>query len=235
MEPTFEVLSSGVLPLERYAEVMNRTFPQVLETAARGVVRRAISITPPASASGVEGGLDTGGEAKLRGYRTISRDLNKLFVPVKLKHRRKEAISGTEMVRIHARALSYKRPGAAMRRDRGQPYYVDARKFNALEMKLRSHVGRLASGWVAAAQAIKAAVPAWISRHGSSRGSVQMDFDSNELYFEAVNTAPGVPAYISAEAQKRIAYATQYQAKAMMKGMQGFLDRRARECGFQVD
>ena len=234
MEPTFDVLAPGAIPLQRYAMVMDRTFPQVLERAARGIVRRGIAITPPASAAGVEGGLDSGGEAKVRGYRAISRDLNKLFVPVKLKHKRKEAISGTEMVRIHARALSYKRPGAPMRRDRGQPYYVDARKFRALEVTLRSHVGRMASGWVAAAQAIKAAVPAWISRHGGSRGTVQMDFSSRELYFEAVNYAPNVPAFIRTETQRRINYATQYQANAMNREMQAVLLKRAGESGLGV-
>lgn len=231
MEPTTEVFAPGAIPLERYAFVMNRTFPEVLERAGRGIVRRAIAITPPASAEGIEGGLDSGGEAKQRGFRAISRDLNKLFVPVKLKHKRREAISGAEMVRIHARALSFKRPGAKMRRDRGQPYYVDARKFRALEDKLRSHVGRLASGWVAAAQAVKAAVPAWVSRHGSGRGIVQFDFNSSELYFEAVNYASNVPAYIRTEAQRRINYAVQYQANAMNREMQALLLKRASESG----
>jgi hypothetical protein len=118
-----------------------------------------------------------------------------------------------------------------MRRDRGQPYYVDVRKFRALEDKLRSHVGRLASGWVSAAQAVKAAVPAWISRHGASRGAVSMDLESNDLYFEAVNYASNVPVFIATETQRRINYATKYQAAAMNREMQALLVKRATESG----
>lgn len=234
MDPVTTVASSGVIPLERYAFVMNKTFPEVMTRTARGLIRRGIAIMPPATAQGVAGGLDSGSEAKQRGFRAIERDLNKVFVPVRLKGRRKEAITGAEMVRIHQRHLAHKRPGAPMRRDRAQPYYVDARKFTALATKLRSHVGRLAAGWMPAAQAVKQTAPAWISRHGLSRGSVQMDLEGTSLYFRAVNHAPNAPAAIVSEAQRRVNYATAYQANAMNREMQHLLLKRAGEVGLKV-
>lgn len=233
MEIETSIPAPPELPLERYAAVMGKTFPEVLLRGGRGVVRRAIAVMPPASASGVAGGLDSGSQAKVRGFKAIDRDLNRIFVPVKLKGKRKERISGAEMVRIHARHLRYKRPGAPMRRY-GGPYYVDARKFKALGDKLRTHVGRLASGFVAAAQALRVAVPAWIARHGPARGTVQIELTGDTLYLEAVNYAPKVPSFIRTETQRRINYAIGYQANAMNRELHAVLLKRARETGFQV-
>lgn len=230
MDVATQVLSSGALPLERYAHVTGRTFAETLQRAARGVVRRGMGIMPPANDTRGTGGALTTGD-RTRGYRAIHRDLHTLFAPVRLKNKRPERISAAQMVRLHAEALKRKRPGARMRRTTAQPLYVDARKLTALETKLRSHVGRLASGFMAAAQAVRVSAPGWVSRHGASRGSVEMSLTGAELYFEAVNYAPNVPAWIRTEAQRRVNYALRYQAAAMNRELQHLLMKDARTAG----
>lgn len=230
MDVSTQVLSSGALPLERYAHVTGRTFPETLHRAARGVVRRGMGIMPPANDTRGAGGALTAGD-RTRGYRAISRDLNTLFAPVRLKNKRVERIPASLMIRLHAEALKRKRPGAPMRRITVQPLYVDARKMATLENKLRSHVGRLASGFMAAAQAVRVSVPGWVSRHGTARGSVEMSLTGAELYFEAVNYAPNVPSWIRTEAQRRVNYALRYQAAAMNRELQHLLLKDARTAG----
>jgi hypothetical protein len=227
------MLTSGSDILERFAFAANKTFAATLLQAGRGAVRYAIEITPPASASGVTSGLDSPGQARLRGQQSIRRDLNHAFAPVRLKGKRKERISGAQLVQIHHRLLSQKRPGAPMKRDRGQPYYVDARKLRTLERKLISHVGRLASGWVAAAQALNVrGVPSWVARHGSMRGSVDVQLEGTALYVSAVNQlSPRAPAWIGPETQRRANYAARYALNDLQRQLPHLLARQARAAG----
>lgn len=208
MELVPEVLTSGVGVIERYAWLAHKSFEAAFLQAGRGAVRYAISITPPATASGVVGGLDSGSEAKQRGYATIHRDLYHAFAPVRIKHKRREIISSGDLITIHTRLLAAKRPGAAMKRDRGQPYYVDVRKLRSLETDLRGRVGKLASGWNAAAAALNVAVPQWISRHGLGRGTFRSTMDATDLLIEATNfVSDHAPVD---ELRRRIPYAVRY-------------------------
>lgn len=232
MDPITEVVSSGTVPLLEYAVRTGRTIPETLKRAGKGTIRQVIAITPPATSAGVSGGLDSSSDAKARGARAIQRDLNRVFVPVRLKGKRREAVSGAEMVTIHARLLAQKRPGAPMKRDRGQPYYVDQRKFNLLEVKLASHVGRLAAGWLPAAEALALAVPQWISRHGLGRGGYEAKFEGDEMFIKSTNNAsPFAPI---AETQRRVDYALVYQANAMRREMEFLLLKDARSSGLRV-
>lgn len=231
MDPETAVSSSGVFSLERYAMLTGRTFKDSLIRAARGAVRHVIRITPPFNA---DGGPDSPtGEAKARGARAIERDLETIFAPVRLKRKRKERISGAEMVGIHLRHLKIKRPGKPMRRY-GGPYFVDRRKFSALANKLRSHVGRLAAGWLPAVATIGAtATPGWVSRH-TGRGYAQLELDGASMYFQAVNQPHNLPAALAAELDRRVSYATQYQFNGMQRELNHLLLRDATKAGLSV-
>jgi hypothetical protein len=161
----------------------------------------------------------------------IDRDLNRIFTPVKLKGLRRERISGAQMVSIHLKHLGYKRPGAKMKRY-GGPYYVDRRKVTQLVYKLRAHVGRLAAGWMPAAAALGVAAPAWIARHGLSRGTYRADFAGSEMFIESVNHASEHAP--TGELQRRVGYALQYQANAMHREMHHLLLKDATSVGMQV-
>jgi hypothetical protein len=235
MDIITEVIRDGSDVIQAFAFAADKTFKESFLRTAKGAIKHVISITPPASASGVEGGLDTGSQAKVRGFNAIQRDLGNIFAPVKLRNKRKEAISASEMISIHRRMLATKRPGAAMRRDRAQPYYVDVRKFKQYLTGLRSHVGRLAAGWLPAAQAVGATAPAWISRHGNRGGSVQLVTEGTSLYVRAVNVPNAhAPAWVQPETQRRAGYAVTYALNDLKRQMPYLLAKDARKAGLSV-
>ena len=231
MDIITEVEWNGANVIEEFARVSRKSFQAALLQAGRGAIRHVISITPPASASGIARGLDSGSEAKRRGYGAIARDLGKVFVPVKIKGQRRERISGAELVAIHRRHLGYKRPGAPMRRY-GGPFFVDRRKLDHLQTKLQSHVGRLAAGWLPAAQALGVATPQWVSRHGLGRGSFRADLGGDEMILESVNLAsPFAPV---AELRRRVPYAVDYAMNDLRRQITFLTARNARASGFLV-
>lgn len=234
MQPITSINDSMSRTLRRFAMVTDRTFPEVMLRAGRGVIKRVMGITPPASnvSPRGRGGALTNAD-KQRGIKAIRRDLNTLFVPVRLKHKRKERLTGAQMVTIHQRALSRKRAGSKMRRH-GAPNYVDKFKFTALRKKLESHVGRFASGWVSVAHALKVRAPAWVSRHGPTRGAVRMDLKSRDMFIEATNRAPNLPLYMHADVQRRVDAAIRYQGRAMERELQYLLKSEARKSGLTV-
>lgn len=221
----------GPDPLLQFALASHKSLPQVTEQVGRGAVRHVIVITPPATAQGGPGSLDSSSEAKQRGYASINRDLNIVFSPVRIKGKRPGAvISGLQLRAIHLGHLKKKRPGAAMRRDRAQPYYVDRRLLNKLHSLLRSHVGRLAAGWMAAATALDVAVPSWISRHGTSRGSYRSNFDGDIYSVVAINDAsPGAPVE---ELRRRVPYAQRYAYNDLRRQIPYIMRKQAAQLGF---
>jgi len=235
MDIITEVIRDGSDVIQAYAFAADKTFKASFLQAAKGAIKHVISITPPASNSGVPGGLDTGSQAKQRGYRAVERDLGRIFTPVKLKNQRKEAITASQMVSIHRRLLSSKRPGAPLKRDSLQPNYVDRRKFTQYLAGLRSHVGRLAAGWNAAAQAVGLSAPAWISRHGTRGGTVQIVVEGTSLYVRATNTPNAhAPAWVQPETQRRAGYAVTYALNDMKRQMPYLLAKDARAAGLSV-
>ncbi len=231
MELIADVTLSGTKVLEDYAFASRKTFPEVLRQGGRGAIRYLYAITPPASASGIAFNLDGTSEARRRGYATIERDMNKIFVPVRLKGKRKEQHSLEDMQRIHNKHLQYKRPGAKMRRY-GPPNYVDRRKFNQMVTTLRSHVGRLASGWNAAGLALGITPPSWIGRHGTSRGTFQAEYNGDLLYIESVNLAsPHAPVE---ELRRRVPYAVRYAMNDMHRQTVFLMQRNAGFLGLRT-
>jgi len=236
MDLITDVIRDGSEQITAFAEASGKSFAAALLQAARGAVRHVISITPPATASNVPGGLDSGSDAKQRGYATIHRDLNHIFAPKRLKGMRKEMISAAQMVQIHQRLLATKRPGTPMRRDRAQPYYVDIRKFNMLETKLRANVGKLAGGWMPAATALNVrGVPAWVSRHGENRGSVEIQLEGKNLFVRAINiVSPHAPAWVAPEMERRAGYAVQYAMNDLTRQLPYVGGQAARHVGLGV-
>jgi hypothetical protein len=232
MDLIADIVSRGPDPLLQFALVSHKSLPDVVRQGGRGAIRHVISFTPPATAAGIQGGLDSGSEAKQRGFRTIERDLNKVFSPVRIKGKRRGGMTGAELVGVHLRHLAAKRPGSPMRRDRPQPYFVDRRLFQQLLVKLRSHVGRLAAGWMPAAAALSVATPAWISRHGLSRGTYQADFGGDVMFIRSVNHASAHAP--TAELQRRVPYAVTYALNDMRRQIPYILRKQAAQLSFGV-
>jgi hypothetical protein len=237
--PTFKAdltdLRSSII---RYSGVSQKTLRESFLRAMRGVVKRAMGITPPGNSIGElgtprgEGGGLTSAD-KARGDNAIVRDLINAFTAVDLKHLRKET---TPDVAAKHRELfiKYKKPGRPLTRGRRQAYYVDRVKLKALLHTLEGNVGRLASGWLSGAQALGVTgTPAWVSKHGASRGQHRLILELFNYQLEVSNNS--VPDDLVPELERRLTYAISYANNAMTRETEYILKRGARDSGFQTD
>ena len=245
MSPEITLVHDHMGPaLLRYAEVMGRTLAGTVERAAKGVTRRVISITPPGSAG------TSGAAAYRQGRKKIAAQMAAVFAPVKLKGRRKITtvfghrlkrpvyvptrerfpdVAATYRQRTHARNT-----GVGIVQSRGAKAFVDVRKFNAVIAAKQSRVGLLASGWSAAAQTLDVPLPQWVSRHGPARGTIKQDLRSAQMRITVRNAAPGLPANLAAELDRRIGYALRYQAEAMRREMEYYAAKVARDLAIKT-
>jgi hypothetical protein len=173
-----------------------RTVKEETKTVMKGMVKYVMDYTPPGSQAG------TGSVARQKGEVAIVRDMRKLFIPVELKGKRKEKWPDPH-------ALHHKAMIAASGGYVGTPtvkYRVDKAKLTALKVKLQSHVGLLASGWITGAQALGVAVPSWISRQGGSgRGTgLQVVETQGKISMRIVNHVPGTASAIAAQMQRLV-------------------------------
>lgn len=212
----------------RWAQLTGKSQADVLRTAARMTLsnpRQAsglLQITPPASRGA------SGSGARRQGERAIDRDLRTIFAPVRIKGK---GPPPPDPVPIHRRHfVMFKRPGRKMRRDRLQPYYVDVRQYVAMRRALFRRVGVLASGWVASARQLNASVPAWIGRHGGSRGTIRMSFSAPRYFVEMTCFAPSTSPW--EELERRIPYALRYATNNLERQIEYRLQRDAGQSGF---
>lgn len=231
MEPTYSVEISADPVLAKFALLTKRTFPETLLRAGRGVVKKAMGITPPAnqdSARGEGGGLT--GEDYRRGQRAIDADLRRHFVPIRSKGvGPRGAMNPAEIHRDLF--LRFKRPGKPLRRAQAAPYYVDRGKLLALRSELHRRVGRQAANWLPAARALDVkGVPAWVARH-TGHGSFRADLSGDELYIEA--GAAILPA-LHWELKRRLPYAYEYQMNAMKRELAHLLQSDGQKAGLHI-
>lgn len=224
--------------LERYAMATSMDFESAALRLSRGMMRRVVGITPPGQGRRGDGGALTHGDKK-RGETSIDSDLAALFIGVKLKGKRPE--QHPSPATIHRAAfIASKRPGQRLRnpRGRGSFDYIDDRKLSALAKTLKARVGKLASGWLAGVDALKATgVPAWVRRHGNSRGKATLMVSlsrtslSRTHGFSFVAANSSVHPSLVPELNRRIDYALGYAANAMNRETNAILAKRGQQFG----
>jgi hypothetical protein len=193
--------------IAQWSLLTGRTVEQETRTALKGMVRDAIAYTPPGSQGA------SGSAAKKQGEGAILRDLSRMgFIPVKIKGKKvynttfwghklshpplniptklnpkfadPEGFRKSRLANKHGRTVT--RGGA-------QAFYVDQKLFNPMRQRLIQEVGRLASGWVNAANQLGVPVPAWISRHSETfaRGTpVIIEKVNDKLTMRVTNRFP---------------------------------------------
>ena len=247
MTPQLTLVHDHMGPsLLRYAEVMGRTLKSTVERAAKGVTRRVIDLSPPAS-QGI-----TGAAAYRAGRVRIARQMSAVLAPVKLKGQRKiTVVFGRKLRRAVTVATKEKYPNVAalyktqlttrltgvglrLKDFRGQKFYVDVRKFQAVLQDRQSRVGRLAAGWAPAAEALDVPVQQWIARHGAGRGTITRDLNGAQMRITVRNFAPGLPANLRAEIERRIGYAVKYQGDAMKREVDYYAGKVARDLAIKT-
>ncbi len=213
----------------RLSELNDRTQSENLERYARTTLSNRkgtglLEITPPAG-NGVSGVA-----ARQQGEGAIDRDVAAVFIPVRLKGKRKER--WPEVEAIHAERFASKHGGKPMTRGRAQAYYVDAQKLRDVRRLLYGRVGALASGLVAACNRLGVLVPSWIARHGSRRGSVRVQLAGPKKVIEIVNDVPGDSPV--GEVERRTQQAVDYATSRMQREIEHLLARDAQRAGFRA-
>ena len=193
--------------LRAWSVAMRREGLSAIREGMKRVTRQVILITPPASA-----GL-TGRDAFQQGRNRIARDLRSVLTPVRLKGKRKER--WPDAAQAYRERRRFRDSGVGVRVGRGQRAYVSTAKFNALLRDKSARIGRMASGWSAAAGALGVAVPAWVRRHGVGRGQFVQSNAPGRVGMRATNLAPGVPDNVRIELERRIPYAMRYVARGL--------------------
>lgn len=137
--------------------------------------KAAVAWTPP-SGGGKNGRRITGTAAKKAQEERIWKDFMNpdrspfIIVPKKFKG---------EIVdpRTHLRKFKMKRGKKSWYLDwRGPRVFATKQAITAEYNRRKSHIGRLASGWLEGARlsGLKGGIPAWVSRHGEGRGKARI-------------------------------------------------------------
>lgn len=220
--------------LAAYGRVMQRDGAELLRRAFRNITRRVLAITPPSSAASMGEGMTLSRDAYFAGAARISRQMQNVLVPVRLKRKRRER--HPDVAGLY-RGLVNSNDGRMRLKTQfvGRKHYVDIVKYRAVLKDRQARVGRMASGWAAAAGAAGLSVPAWVSRHGGARGKVQSQLTGPVMGLRATNFAPTASPAIRAELARRIPYAMAYERASMRRQIDhlarthgGALGRRAR-------
>lgn len=211
--------------IQRLAFEMNRAPRDVAETAARGFVRDMVKVTPPGSA-GVNGGA-----AKKDGEKSVSAGIFNVMVA------EFHGVHGPfeDPAVVHARSRNPRTGRTDKRILKGSlrgsgKIPIDAATLREFQKKLFLLVGLLAGGWNSAAAHLRVGLPAWVKRHGASRGSVNVHADSHKFSITLNNEVKfvgGVKDY-----ERRLQWAVNAQAKKMDRQCDFLLKRALRRSGF---
>ncbi len=151
--------SRAVLAL---AQTTERETGVVLKEAAKGFVKLVQGWTPPGSPK------NQGPSARKLGEAAIQADLARVFLP--LAKGKPEPVN---LASVHKAARS-PQTGRVRKVKAGKRTLVRASELKAYTREVIKRVGWLAAGWNAAATKLGVRVPAWISRHGTSGGQIQL-------------------------------------------------------------
>lgn len=198
-----------------------RTVRDVGNTVIKGIVRDVIDITPPASGKANkqaqragEGGINADlylmgfVPKQIKGYKEYKDTFwgHKLKEPLRIKTKPNPRFADPDA--FHATRLRRKFEANRKRASRGgtQAFYVSESKFKAMRRRLYREVGKLAAGWVPAADRLGVSVPSWIRRHGSGNGgSISITYE-NGIRFRATNHFPETAAKEGTALQRRIEF-----------------------------
>lgn len=236
----------------KLSAIVDDDLSNFMQTQARGWLGEVFKLTPPASGGkgGRRAALNDGKEA-------INRDLSGLFKPVQIKGTRtinhlfgdftpdgvgkqppyvvptRELYPNPETVylaRVNKRSELRGLQGL-ITRGRRQAYYVATDKLERLRQKLHARVGWLASGWNAAARALKAAIPGYASKH-SAPGAVSIEVTANRIRVTVENNVSYGPSI--AGIQRRLQFALDKQAGKMERQVPHVLKAAAEKSGFKA-
>jgi hypothetical protein len=109
---------------------------------------------------------------------------------------------------------------------------VRAADFKKYLKEVESEIGKLLSGWSAAAKRLGLTVPAWVSRHGSERGEISVETSGRTLKVRITNAVKFVSNVWNLE--RRVNDALANRAKQMDKQVENYaVQKAAKRAGFK--
>ncbi|PTY02741.1 hypothetical protein DB346_08170 [Verrucomicrobia bacterium LW23] len=225
-----------------------RDMTELLREQARGFIRQVVLITPPG------GGSVTGVAARARGNLRIEQDIRRVFR--ELRHEKwtspeiKDAIRKKDLAALREIILRIPELAGmevrltpetsfhqAARGSRGtvsprrRPNVLVLDGLGAYIREQQKRVGMLASGWNAAAEALGVKLPAWVARHGNSRGSVLLQLNEPNFSIRLANDVPF--AGNTRDLTRRVQWALDRQASGTQKRVEFILAANARKAAFK--
>lgn len=158
---------------------------RLITLSARRFTKNIVEITPPAH-EGVSGTA-----AKQAGQEAILRDLLKIAIPTVHSGSRRQArevlASAEELLAAHGA----QRVGGTVdgRRSRDK-LFTSWSEFNKVLRVLQSRVGWLAAAMNTAADRLGIALPAWIKRHGTKYGHIEVHPNKYGLRVRIIQNVP---------------------------------------------
>jgi len=247
--------------LNQFAALSKKSGLEVLLDNAKGFVRRAIALTPPnhgkANSAARKLGEDSVHDdlrqifdpldpAEWRGF--FDQEGGLKIVPTHRANRRGAEVTAltfflkrNEMEAFHERLRS-KATGRVRhvnrdnligrkKSDISEIGFVTKQDFAWFERQTKKKVGKLASGWNAAAQKLGYNPPAWIRRHGTSRGTVQITIGNDRFQVSIANSVKFVGQVRGLERQ--IQTALNWQARSMERRVAFYFEHNGRAAGFK--
>lgn len=218
--------------VDRYSVETRRSYVDASTRAFRGVVRRALSVTPPASrTSQAVNASETSARPSLttsdkeRGQNAVIRDILAVFVGIgRSKNRKERALGLAQAKEIHGRLLKTKTPGRKMQLDRPTKYVVSEDVMQGLIRWAKSNVGWLASGWKRGLQILGLNPPAWVGNKDAA-GSATLQ----QRGFEHVLTVTNADVHpkLLSELQRRVEFGQRAQIGAMEREIKAINDKQA--------
>jgi hypothetical protein len=234
MEPDLYIDSPAFdAAVRRLAMVSGRSFEEELSNQARLFVEDVIKVTPPFH----QGKGQQAGAAKKAGENSVDRNLGRIFAEVDLLGSRRvthlfgrtdlpglpyvvaEPERRVDVEGIYRQAKAGARSASKYRFSR-QQNYVDRRKVAVIRKREKARIGWLAGGWNAAAQRMGSKVPAWVRRHGSAPGQIEVMMGGGRewLVIRLTNAVPYATKVGGME--KRVAFALRKREDAMKRNAQ---------------
>lgn len=168
---------------------------KVMQNSGARFVRNVADVTAPAT-----GTADIA--AKKRGENAIVADLLKLSVPVQganTKAVRDTLATAEQLIALHASSLNAKGRVSSRLARRGQgKLWLSQQTFDKVAKQFMDRVGWLAAGLNAAAEKLGRPLPAWIRRHGSRHGKIDVKVSASGIRITVIQNVPyadGVAGY----------------------------------------
>lgn len=221
----------------------------VVKDAARNFVKRAASVTPPAT-----GKLNS--EAKKRGEGNIVGDINHIFVGLspalleKFQQLRAQGVpelrtkSGRIIVRstdvsvpsIKGWHYANRRRAGRVRSGRGSAAAIKAvilaQRQKDYQQRVIKKVGLLMAGWNASAAKLGTKLPAWTLRHGTGGGRCAVTKTRAGIKIRLENMVGFVTRVKGL--QRRVQWALNAQAGALERAADAIIRKTARRAGFRA-